>query len=62
MLIDFRATAYNKDGLTFQFNFKAYNWNGVELYAEDKLSQLVESDDLHKKNAPWFVRNIDIGF
>ena len=56
----FKATARNKDGLTFQFYFYHQNWCEIENAAKLKLNEIVNNDSLHKKFGPWKIENIDV--
>lgn len=57
--IRFRATAINPTGLTFEFTFLHWNWNGIQDAANIQLSKIVNSDPLHLVNGPWEATRID---
>lgn len=61
-LADFRATAINDQGMTFGFEFKYPNWNGVQEHAQKILDATVAADPLHQKHGPWRATKIDIGY
>jgi hypothetical protein len=56
-----RAIAINEQGLTFQFTFKALNWNGISEVAEKALAKIVANDTVHQQNGPWTISSIDVG-
>lgn len=61
-MTQFRATAFNSKGLTFNFNFTNQNWKEAEKEAEKALADIIAKEAFHKNNGPWFVKNIDIGY
>lgn len=57
----FKATAFNKDNLTFSFTFVAEGWGAdLQEYARAKLDKLVDADEMHKRYGPWDFRGVDV--